>query len=78
MAELKHRDPDVASLGAAGLHAFTGVAELKPHEDRPMTTDDLAGLHAFTGVAELKRARPVRPPVADSPALSTPSPAWPN
>ena len=60
----------------AGLHAFTGVAELK----RVRGAGDghrAGGLHAFTGVAELKHAV-AGDAVIDQREVSTPSPAWPN
>ena len=53
------------------LHAFTGVAELKPDPARPERTRRRRHLHAYTGVAELKPATAAvqSEPGAESPRL---------
>ena len=45
------------AISAGGLHAFTGVAELKPARVSRREQAAVQRLHAFTGVAELKRRR---------------------
>ena len=60
-----------SSRRSSRLHAFTGVAELKPSPGRAAPSPASTRLHAFTGVAELKRASPsfVRPKLPPSPRL---------
>ena len=57
------------------LHAFTGVAQLKPSVP-PHPQLGLSYLHAFTGVAQLKPTLTYG--IDGAIVISTPSPAWPN